>query len=173
MVNFIPDQPNTKALKIPFFEDVSTAKHGVKGQHSTKTLSQIEGEIRSVMGRLGGAVTNFVYGKTQDAPKRFAVQVDFTLGSARGQVIVAALPFKHGITDKKREQAIKQALIAVRDMLHAQYDSVLFIPGTIPLLPYLLLADGQTVTEAVVNRTSNLPMLAGVAQDVIEGEIVK
>ena len=167
-IQFTPDPVRQNVVNIPYFEDVSTEKHGLKGHRTRKSIRDLENEIRDMMGRLGGGVTSFVSGTFSATPLRYGIRVEFVLGSARGRIDVAALPMR-GRGDATKEAALKQALVAVRDMLQAQYDTLFFLPGAVPLVPYLLGPNGKTVTEMLVEN-GNLPLLSGPSGEVVEGE---
>lgn len=169
-MNFVPDEKKLASeIDVPYFEDATTARHGVHGQSTSKTLDVLQAEIRSAIGLLGGSVQAFVPGTFVGKRKRYGYELHFELSGQEGRIRIAALPLKSE-TETKKRQALKQALYTVREQLVAQYNMLLLSPGGNPLLPYLLI-DGKTVAEVYEERFA-VPMLSS-GTAIVEGEVVK
>ena len=154
---FIADKVNQPLIKVPYFEDASK-ELGIQGHTTRKSIVQLRAEVSSAMAALGGGVTSFVDGQYSEG--RYWVRIEFMLGKARGRIDLATLPFRKHPIPAKKEQAIKQCLFVFRDSLRAEYNSMLMIPGSIPLVPYLLGAEDKTVTEFMLER-GDVPLLHG------------
>ena len=59
----------------------------------------------------------------------------------------------------KRKQALKQALFTVREMLDSQFNSGVLIPGSAPLIPYMIDDKGRTLAEAL-SKEDSIPLLS-------------
>ena len=155
--SFIPDDMDVKEPTIPWFEE-ATQESGVKGHRTSKGIEELKTEIKSAMSKLGGGVTTFMSGTYNTDPKRYGYQVTFAYGNREGRIEVAALPMKKE-TEGKRKQCLKQALFTVRAMLEAQFNAGLLVPGSAPLVPYLLDDQGRTLAEALA-ASENIPLLS-------------
>lgn len=167
-MNFIPDEVSQE-LKVPWFEDATTAAHGVRGHNTSKSLETLQAELRAEIGRLGGTVQHLVAGAFEGRPKRYGYLIHFTFQAHEGQLAVAALPLKKE-TPAKKTAALKQALFTVREHLRAQYNMLLLSPGGNPLLPYLL-ADGKRTVAELYRDHYEVPMLTS-GGALVEGEVV-
>jgi hypothetical protein len=171
-MTFIPDDFEIKETRIPWFEEAST-QLGIKGHRTDKSLDQLKNEIKAAMSSLGGGVTTFQSGKFPTKPPRFGYQITFNYGDREGRIEIAALPMKKE-TEGKRKQALKQALYTVREMLVSQFNSSLLIPGSAPLVPYMIDDKGRTLAEALA-KSASIPLLsppleADEDDEVVEGE---
>ena len=155
--SFIPDDMDVKEPSIPWFEN-ATQETGVKGHRTRKGIEELKTEIKSAMSKLGGGVTTFLSGTYHTKPKRYGYQITFAYGNREGRIEVASLPMKNE-TEGRRKQALKQALFTVRAMLEAQFNAGLLLPGSAPLVPYLLDDQGRTLAESLA-ETANIPLLS-------------
>lgn len=156
-MKFIPDDFGIKASEIPWFEDAS-AELGIKGHETRKSAETLKTEIKATLSKLGGGVTTFLSGKFPTKPPRYGYQIRFHYGVREGKIEIAALPMKKE-TPSKRNKALKQALYTVREMLDSQFNSGLLIPGSAPLIPYMLDDQGRTLAEALSEKDS-IPLLS-------------
>ncbi len=162
-MTFIPDDMEKKEAAVPWFEDAK-AELGIKGHSTNKSIEELKIEIKSAMSRLGGGVTLFISGKFPTSPARIGYQIQFSYGSREGRIEIAALPLKK-YTSTKETQSKKQALYTVREMLEAEFNSGILVPGSAPLVPFLLDDQGNTLAETM-HIQSNIPLLSAPIKDV-------
>jgi len=170
---FIADDFEAKAPEVPWFENAS-AELGIRGHATKKPIEVLKTEIKAAMSKLGGGVTSFVSGKFPTKPPRYGYQIIFNYGSREGRIEIAALPIKKE-TPGKRKQALKQALYTVREMLDSQFNSGVLIPGSAPLIPYMLDDKGRTLAEAL-SKEDSIPLLSPPleeGEDYEEGEFTE
>jgi len=178
MPSFIPDDMENKEPTIPWFEEV-TSESGIKGHYTKKSIEELKTEIKAAMSRLGGGVKTFMSGTYETEPKRYGYLINFAYGSREGRIEIAALPMEKE-TEGKRKRALKQALFTAREMLEAQFNSGLLVPGSAPLIPYLLDDQGRTLSEAMA-AAENIPLLSPPMSeqvksgggDVVDGEFTE
>lgn len=153
-MEFIPDlrQPDQTVV---FFEDSSRLE--IPGRSTTKSISALQKEITKVLIELGAFGIFFTAGTYAGTPKRYGFAIYFKYANTTGRIDVAALPLRRE-TPAKKEGALTQALYLIRDKFQAQRNAMYYEPKGMPLMPYLIGATGQTVTEALV-ATGNLPLL--------------
>lgn len=144
---FIPHDLKEKPKAVPYFEDSSTEK--IAGYSTRKTTEALKSEIADEIYELGGELVRFVPGTFPGTPTRSGFQIHFTFRQVTGRIDVAALPCRTH-TEAKQKQALNQALFLVRDWLKAERLAFAYRPGSVPLLPYLIGTDGETVTEVMV-----------------------
>ena len=73
-------------------------------------------------------------------------------------------------TEARIDQALRHALYSIWKRLEHQYNSQLIMPGDVPLVPWLLNAEGQTVTEWL-RELGRVPALPEATDDpIVEGE---
>ena len=157
MPAFIPDPIAVQEQEVPYYED--SQKLDIPGRGTEKKVVTLQQEVIQMLARLGGSSVNFVPGIYNDGPReRYGFQVQFWYGSAQGRIDCAALPIRTK-TDRQKERALAQALYLLRDELQAMVHSQIYKPGSVPLVPYLIGPNGQTVTEYLV-ETQNVPQLA-------------
>lgn len=157
MPNFIPNKPTPLFQKPPFFEDIKAAD--VPGRRTEKKMSVLQGEVVEALVKLGAIGVYFLDGTFDGSPKRYGFAVHFTLQGIPARIDIAALPIRQENADKK-DRALAQALYLLRNRLEAQFYASVYEPGIIPLLPYLIGPEGQTVNEALV-QSQLLPLLTG------------
>lgn len=158
MANFIPNKPTPLFQKPPFFEDIKAAD--VPGRRTEKKVSVLQGEVVEILGKLGAIGIYFLDGIFEGQPKRYGFTVNFTVQTIPARIDVAALPLR---SDTNKDRALAQALYLLRNRLEAQYYAAAYEPGLVPLLPYLIGPDGQTVNEALV-QSQILPSLTSGGQ---------
>ncbi len=171
-MTFIPDDMEKKEATVPWFEDAK-AELGIKGHSTSKSLTELEIEIKAALSRLGGGVTTFITGKFDTRPSRIGYEIRFNYGSREGKIEIAALPLKKW-TAAKETQSRKQALYTVREMLEAEFNSGILVPGSAPLVPFLLDDQGHTLAEAL-HLQAGIPLLSAPIKEnseIIEGEII-
>lgn len=148
MEGFVPDD-HDDSVTIPFWEDASNTI-GVKGYSSTKTIKALESEIRKAMGFLGGTINGIQSGtipwKGADGNIRYAFRIFFTYMGAEGRIDIAALPIQKE-TPARVKQARRHALYSVMLRLEGMFNSILTMPGDMPLVPYMMNESGQTMVE--------------------------
>jgi len=158
MGNFIPDQMSVQTPQVPYFED--SKLHEVPGRGTEKSELQLQNEIRNLMVRLQAANVYFTVGKYYSGngiPDRHGYLMTFTLNGIPGRMEIAALPLRKE-TDARKRDALKQSLYLVRQWLEAEIMSVMYRPGAVPLVPYLIGQGDKTVTELLAER-GDLPLL--------------
>ena len=157
MPTFIPDPIAVQAQAVPYFED--SQKMDIPGRGTDKQVLTLQQEVIQMLARLGAASVQFVPGSYADGPRtRYGFRVVFWLGGTQGRIDIAALPLRSE-TAHRKDRALAQALYLLRDELQAMVHSQVYKPGAVPLIPYLIGPNGQTVTEYLV-ETQNVPQLA-------------
>lgn len=157
MVQFIPSKIDTQNVEqVPFFENSQDAK--VAGYATTKSIDKLQKEISAIMARLNAFAVTFVPGKYPAGKfQRYGFQITFVMGHVRGRIDCAALPIRSE-TAHKKDRAQAQALFLLRGKLEAELMAAMYMPGSAPLVPYMLDREGRTVTEALA-EAGQLPML--------------
>jgi hypothetical protein len=153
-MNFIPDL-DVKEAEITYFED--SADRGIPGRGTHKNVDQLQREIKKLLMQLGAFEVVFVPGVIAGDPIRYGFRILFRFSATKGRIDCAALPMRSE-TPKRKKDALEQALYLVRNKLEAEYYSSFYEPGTLPLVGYLIGANGNTVTEELVSM-GNLPVL--------------
>lgn len=158
MNSFIPDRIELAPQDVPYFEDIRASD--VAGRHTGKGIARLQGEIIDLLTRLGADSIYFLAGQYpagRGGRVRYGFQAHFRFQGVPGRLDCAALPLRKE-TPQKKDRALAQALYLLRDELKAMVNSVMYKPGAIPLVPYLIGAGGQTVTEYLI-ETQALPLL--------------
>jgi hypothetical protein len=155
-MKFIPDQPETTAAFVPFFEDSSELEISGRGTH--KSIAELRTEIEDELVRLGARRVKFAEGKFDTTPTRYGFIVSFLFHDHEAQIDVAALPLKK-FTDAKKESALKQALYLLRNWVRSEREAALYRPTSQPLLPYVLSDDGQKTLIQVAAQKLGVPLL--------------
>ena len=157
MTTFIPDKPPLMEQAVPFFEE--SQQMDIPGRGTKKTVLQLQGEVSEALVRLNASLSKFASGEYSEGErKRYGFRITFVYGGLPGRIDCAALPLKKE-TPAKKERALAQALYLLRDELVAMAWSAIHKPGSVPLLPYIVGNDGNTVTEALVQR-QQIPEIA-------------
>lgn len=169
-MEFIPS-PDEEQVKVPYFEDASN-EEGVVGYSTQRSEPELKGLIRTAMGKLGGVVHSFQSGMIGT---RHAYRIRFHYQGAPGRMDVVALPIKSE-TEGRIKQAKKHALYSVWKRLEGLFNAQLVTPDDLPLMPYMLNKQGQTVTEWL--RDSGQfqlpePSYQPQDEDVIEGDFTE
>lgn len=154
-MSFIPNLKAPTGKAIPFFED--SAKLEIPGRGTTKNIERLQSEIIKLMGELGAFNCYFQEGKYPGKPDRDGFQLHFQFANARGRIDIAGLPLRKP-TFQKKVDSLKQALYLVRGKVEAMVWANVYEPGAMPLVPYMIGANGRTVTEELV-AAGQLPML--------------
>lgn len=143
----------TPTISVPFLED---ARADFAPYYTTdKTPEKVQAEIVVELGKLGGYGVFFQLGTFSEKPKRYGYVVNFQYNGSAGMIKVAGLPMK--VEDpKKRQRVLAQALSIVRDWIKAQVTAKIFMPGTEPLVQFLLVEGERTVTDFVI-QSGRLP----------------
>lgn len=157
-MSFIPDKLEQPAPNIPYFEEQQGEK--IPGRATEKSVTKLQEEIKELLLKLGAFQVLFTPGKFDGKPPRYGYEMTFKLEGHPGRMKIAALPIKSE-TPQRKDRALAQALYLVRNWLEAEVYSQVYRPGTIPLVPYLIGADGKTVTETLIDM-GTLPMLVAV-----------
>jgi len=158
MVNFIPEPVQTAARNIPYFEDSQDRK--IPGRRTEKSAERLQSEIREMMLQLDAGNIAFSPGKFEVAPgvpMRYGWLMTFSVNGIKGRMEIAALPMRHE-TPSTKDQALRQALYLVHNWLESEVFSVLYRPGAVPLIPFLIGTGNRTITEALVEST-DIPLL--------------
>ena len=150
MTTFIPEKPSVPAVKVPYFEDI-TAKD-VPGRWVEKPILYYQKKIETVMAKLGAFRVVFTPGEFPGSPQRFGFQIAFVLNGIPGRIDCAALPVRSQFDTKKKDRSLAQALYLVATWLEMEASTLIWRPGAIPLVPFLIGNGGLTVTEELVER---------------------
>jgi hypothetical protein len=155
---FTPTTPSV--VSVPFLEDARAdfAPYYTSAQHGT-TIAEAQLVVTTELAKLGAGILAFQEGffGTEKA-KRVGYVILFSYGGTRGEIRVAGLPTKGQLTEKKKQQALVQALLNVRDWLKASVTAKIFNPQSDPLVQYLLIDGQRTVVQALYD-SGRLPML--------------
>lgn len=169
-MSFIPDDFEVKESAVPWFED-ATAELGIKGHYTKQGIDELKTAIKAAMSSLGGGVTSFMTGRFPTKPPRYGYQIRFNYGNRKGKIEIAALPLKKP-TPGKQKQALKQALYTVREMLESQFNSSKLVPGSAPLVPFMIDDQGRTLAEALAESAA-IPLLSPPLEADENGEVVE
>ncbi len=156
-MSFIPEDFKVKESTVPWFED-ATQETGVKGHYTKKGIEELKTEIKAAMSALGGGVTSFLAGNFPTKSPRYGYQIMFNYGDREGRIEIAALPLKNE-TPGKKKKTLKQALYTIREMLQSQFNSSLLVPGSAPLIPFMIDDQGRTLAE-VLAESAAIPLLS-------------
>lgn len=151
MVNFIPEKATVPTFNVPYFEDNPVAK--IDGRATEKPVAKLQQEVCDQLAMLGATVQSFQLGVFPAPVKRYGYVIHFRLDGLPGRIDCAALPIRNE-TVVRKDRALAQALYLLRDWLKAEFNSAIYRPGSIPLVPYLLGGSGKTVTEELVERAA-------------------
>lgn len=151
---FTPDETPTGPV-IPFYED---ARANLAPYYaSNKSMPVAMSEVMQEFTKLDAGGVAFKRGYyTVGGQKRYGFVITFTLRDKDGLIRVAGLPIRRE-NPQKIEAVRLQALLNVRDWLKALVTQQTFTAGGAPLLPYLLVAPGQTVEDYILSTGKLLP----------------
>lgn len=159
-MNFIPEQPKNNG-DVPFFEDVSSTD-GWMGQTTTKSIETLKSEITSAVSHLGGMVVGFQRGTfLLNGKNREGFRIHCTIEDNKGKLVpiqieIAALPVKDTVPyrrgamrnkERRQEESLKMALFMFRDAIRGQWFMQQLSPGYAPLMPFILVENGKTVSQ--------------------------
>ena len=129
---------------------------------------EAQSQIATELGKLGAFITGCFRGEyIVDKQKRYGYEIRFSFGGQQGIIRAAGLPMKYSATEKKKHLVRIQALLNVRDWLKAAVTARVFAPGHSPLLPHMLLPDGETTIAEYIVQQQMLPMLSKHSEEVI------
>lgn len=183
-MDFIPNKEEGPSLDVPFFGE-ARAEEGWQGQGTTRSYETLKTDLTRAMLRLGGVIHGIVRGTyTINGLSRPGVRVNYSLEGPTGKMIYgrmdfAALPVQEparrrsdwGRTLRRREEeSIRMALYNVIQGLRAQWVLKQLNPSYVPLMPWLLADDQQTISEKYLSAGFGraLPAPAG-EEGIIEG----
>lgn len=165
--DFVPDQPKLSVDQVPYIEDAR--RDIAPGYSSSKSEKRLQAEIVDLIVKLGGGGVSFSSGAFGSRPKRYGYIVEFSMVGASGNGInfrmhIAGLPMRTE-TAAKKDQVMRQALFAFRDYLQGELNAILFRPGHQPFMASMVLPNGLTLIEEMVERqmlpAGPAPMLEG------------
>lgn len=139
MSRFIPNIPEKQDIEIPYFEDNKL----YAGKGVTLSIDRYEKRIEALLKKLGAYRINFVDGKFDN---RDGLLITFIFDNMPGRIECAALPIRQA---KNRDRSIAQALWLLGNWLEAEYHCVVYRPGNMPLIPYLIGTGDLTVMESL------------------------
>jgi hypothetical protein len=170
---FTPDIGQLDEIPIPYIEDAR--EDYAPFYRSRKTIPQVQGEISQELAKLGGYVSMYRPGWFQENPRRYGYEIHYIWNGATSLIRVAGLPMRVE-SDLKKQQVAVQALCIVREWLIGAVTSKVFLPGTHPLLQFVLMP-GQpepTTLADFLLRHGKLPaLLAAGPSSVVDAEIVR
>ncbi len=153
----IPDYEDARADFAPYYASGRSVKE-----------SEAQSQIAAELGKLGAFIVGCFRGEYLiEGRKRYGYEIRFSFGGQQGVIRAAGLPMKHSATDKKKHLVRIQALLIVRDWLKSAVTARVFAPGHSPLLPHMLLPDGETTIAEYIAQQQMLPMLNAQSEEVI------
>lgn len=164
--DFKPDSEGEEMV-VPFYEDANNAD-GVIGYSTQRSQKELRSMITVAFGRLGAIVTSFQSGKFGN---RYGFRIHFVYNGSEGRIDVCALPIQNE-TDSKIDRAKRHALYSVWKRLVHQYNTLLVMPGDVPLVPYMLNSEGQTMLE-YIREMGQIPSLPDPQSRVVDGEFTE
>lgn len=147
-MNFVPNQISSE-IEVPFFDDMREKK--IAGYATERPIKLHKKEIADALAQLDAFAIRFDEGAYPGQPLRFGFRITFSFNGVPGRIDCAALPIR-SFTEHKKDRALAQALYLVSVELKAAANAWVYKPGSVPLLPYLIGRDGQTVTEGLVSQ---------------------
>jgi len=153
-MEFIPDIENKK-IEVPYFEDADAKS--LPGYSTGKSQIKLQSEIVDIMIRLGCSNVIFAPGHYPSSPKRYGFVVAFLYHGNPAKMKVAAAPIRKE-TKVKKEGALRQCLYVLRDWFQSELNSIIFRPGSLPLMAYLLV-DGENTFQDTLIDQKNVPAL--------------
>lgn len=179
-MEFIPDQQQREAQDVPYFDDV-TSEEGWQGYATKKSIEDLKAEVIAAIGRMDGLVTGFVQGVYHIGGKeRGGYQIHYVVEhsdgtTVQGRLDVAALPVKDTPRSRRsfetrKIKSLKMALYMVRMSLNGKWFLQQLSPGYVPLMPWMLVAGGKTVTQLWSERGETNNLLPAGNGEFIEGE---
>ncbi len=167
MIQFKLDELQVE-IKTPYYEDARAdfAPYYTAGRGTKETEAQAQ--IAAELGKLGAFIIGCFRGEyLVDGHKRYGYEIRFSFGGHQGIIRAAGLPMKYPATERKVHLIRIQALLNVRDWLKSAVTTRVFAPGHSPLLPHMLLPDGETTIAEYIAQQQMLPMLAPQSEEVI------
>jgi hypothetical protein len=174
MFQFEPIEEEQQAeMCVPFLED-ARADYAPYYDPRDWSVGKAQAAVSAEFSKLGAGITRFQEGNfTIHAQMRRGYNIEFVWNGVKGRIVVAGLPIQMQATEKKLQKAKIQALLNVRDWIKAAVTARIFSPGEHPLVPHLILEDGRTIAEQMM-ESMGLPQLpTGSQVEVIDGEVIK
>lgn len=182
-MKFTPEDNGNPILDVPFYDEARAAD-GWQGQSTTRSFNTLKSDLANTIARLGGVVHRIQRGSYEiGGLAREGAQVHYSIEGWDGQMIygridVAALPIKKQSQRsgwqqrlrKKQEQSLCMALYNVIEALRAQWVLKQLNPSYVPLMPWLLNRENQTVSEAYLEAGINKALPAPEQGEFVEGE---
>jgi len=175
-MEFKPSQ--TESVKVPFFEDAKS-EDGWQGYATSKSVETLQKEITDCIRRLGGFVSGFQHGRfIVDKLEREGYRIYYSIsapdgGHVPGRLDIAALPVRQRYNNQvKRDKSLRMALYMLRVGLDGSWFMQQLSPGYAPLMPWMLNAEGKTVSELWAESPMMNRLLPPPSSDFVEGEIV-
>ena len=177
--SFVSEQKSKTPNAVPFFNEVK-ASAGWQGYTTTKSLDTLKAEVMTAMSRLGGLVSGFEKGIFGE---RAGFRIHYTIESEvgkmyPGQMDIAALPVRktphrksYQGYEKLCEQALRMALYNVAMCLEGMWLMRQLSPGYAPLIPWMLAANGKTVTQLWSESSSIRALAPPAEEEFIEGTV--
>jgi hypothetical protein len=174
MFDFTPiENDKDDSLAVPFLENARAdfAPYYTADQHSW-TVAKAKVALESELGKLSATVSRYREGDFTIAGQvRRGYQIEFIWKGVRGRIMVAGLPIEKTTTDVKLNKAKIQALLNVRDWIKVAITARIFSPGEHPLISHLILKNGRTTAEQLLD-SMHLPQLPAGEFEIIEGEVM-
>jgi len=162
-MKFIPEETDEASEPIIFFED-ARSEDGWAGQSTDKSYDRLKGEIMNEINRLKGTMTRWIRGVYQIAGhERPGIQIHYEVagpnGTFQGRFDVAPLPRHQPFGGSKshrsyestmtswQEESLRMALYNVSLALRSMRILQELSPGFAALMPWVLAADDQTISE--------------------------
>lgn len=177
--SFISDQSKKAPSIVPYFDEVK-ASDGWQGYTTTKSTDTLKAEVMTAMSRLGGLISGFEKGKFGE---RHGFRIHYTIEAENGtmypgQMDIAALPVRKTTHrrsyqghEKTCEQALRMALYNTAMCLNGMWLLQQLSPGYAPLIPWMLAANGKTVTQLWTESSSMKALAPPADEEFIEGII--
>ena len=169
-MEFKPDKPQED--DVPCYEDAKSAD-GWNGAATGKTEKTLLSEVKEAIEALGGVILELNTGSFTDVKGRIrrGVIIKYIYphpidgNKMPGSIEIASLPCRN---TSNREKSMCLALYNARDSLKALYVLQKLSPGFLPLMPFMLTDDGQTMSQRWASATRQLPE-PGPEEEIIDG----
>jgi hypothetical protein len=162
-----------EGLKVPYIEE---ARSDYAPYYSPRgwSVQKAQAAVSAEFSKLGAGIQRFREVDFQiEGQERRGYFIEFVWRGVPGKMLVAGLPIRKQRTEVKLRDVKIQALLNVRDWIKSAVTAEVFSPGNSPFLPHLLLSNGKTFAQQMI-ETGMLPPPPGSNGEVkyIEGEIV-
>lgn len=168
MFNFTPDDNQQSSLEVPYIEDARADMARLYA--SNKTIKQATKEIERSLMKLDAVVIALQSGKFEvNGQTRIGYVLRFQWRGIEGYFSIAGLPIRNHTNARERQVRV-QALLNIASWLETSWSMQVFSPNSMPLMQYLLAADGSRIIDHMLNSGA-LPALTASQDDIVEGEI--